>query len=200
MQNQTSARRALSRNMINKVYLLLKNIQNVFLHSNQTFQLIENKKTDVHSELQSHQQFTLSLNSLIGCHLSQKLLMLTAHHCLLVSDMLALLSCHWVLTELVDPFNERFGDLKKSAKSCWEESAHTAQEICIMYDQTEFVSVHTSFALLDQLILTLQCICAVPVWRIEKVSDALNAERVFEAEQRAGTALNHWCGESLQTC
>ena len=186
--------------MINKAYLLLKNIQNVFLHSNQTFQLIENKKADVHSELQSHQQLTLFLNLLIDCHLSQKLLMSVICCCLLVSSTLILLSCHWILTELVDPFNERFRDLKKSAKSCWEEGVHTAQEIHIMYSQTEFVSVHTSFALLDQLILTLQCICAVPVWRIEKVSDALNAERVFEAEQRAGTALNHWCGESLQTC
>ena len=182
MQNQTSARRALLRNMINEVYLLSENIQNVFLHSNQTFQLIKNKKTDIHSELQFCWQLTSSLDLLIDCYLSQKLLMLMICHCLLMSSMLTLSDHHWVLTELVDSFNERFRDLKKSAKSHWEESAHTAQEIHIMYSQTEFASVYTLFALLNQLILTLQCICTVSVWRIEKILSALNTERVFETE------------------
>ena len=186
--------------MIKEAYLLLKNIQNIFLHSNQTFQLIENKKTDIHSELQSHQQLTLSLNSLINCHLSQKLLMLVTHHCLLMSDMLILLSCYQILTELIDPFNERFENLKKSAKSCQKKNAHTAQEICVMYSQTEFVSVHTLFTLLDQLILALQCIHTVSVWRIEKILSALNTERVFKTEWEISTALNHWYDKSLQMC
>ena len=200
MQNQTSARRVLSKSMINKAYLLLKNIQNVFLHSNQTFQLIKNKKTDVHSELQSCWQLTLSLNSLIDCHLSQKLLMLMICCCLLTSDMLVLFSCHWVLTELIDSFNERFENLKKSAKSCQEESVHIAQEVCVMYSQTEFVSVHTLFTLLDQLILTLQYVCAVLIWRIEKILSTSDTERVFETEQKTDTALSHWCGRDLQMC
>ena len=200
MQNQTSIRRVLSKSMINKAYLLLKNIQNVFLHSNQTFQLIKNKKTDIHSELQSHWQLTLSLNSLIDCHLSQKLLMLTVCCCLLVSSTLILLSHHWILTELIDPFNERFRDLKKSVKSCQEESVHTAQEIHIMYNQTGFASVCISFTLLDQLILALQCVCTVLIWRIEKISGALNTERVFETEQKISTALNHWHDRGLQMC
>ena len=151
----------LLKSIINEVYLLLKNIQNVFLYSNQTFQLIENKKTDIYSELQFHWQLMLSLNSLINCYLSQKLLMLTVYCCFLVSDILTLLSYHWILTELINSFNERFRDLKKSVKSCWEESAHTAQKIHIIYDQTEFVSVYTLFTLLNQLILTLQCVCTV---------------------------------------
>ena len=200
MQNQTSARRALSKSMINKAYLLSENIQNVFLHSNQTFQLVENKKTDIHSELWSCWQLTLFLNLLIDCHLSQKLLMSVICCCLLVSSTLILLSCHWILTELVDPFNERFRDLKKSAKSCWEEGVHTAQEIHIMYSQTEFVSVHTSFALLDQLILTLQCIHTVLIWRIEKILNTLNTERVFETEQKTDAVLSHWCDRDLQMC
>ena len=186
--------------MINKAYLLLKNIQNVFLHSNQTFQLIENKKTDVHSELQFYWQLMLSLNSLIDCYLSQKLLMLMTHCCLFVSSTLTLLSCHWVLTELIDSFNERFRDLKKSAKSHWEESAHIAQEIYVIYSQTEFASVCTLFALLNQLILTLQYVCAVSVQRIEKILNISNTERVFKTEQRADAALSHWHDRDLQMC
>ena len=200
MQNQTSARRALPRSMVNEAYLLPEDIQNAFLHPNQAFQLVEDKEADVHGGLRPRRQPTPSLDPLIGRHLGQKLLMPAARRRLLASGTLALPGRHRVPTELVDPFNERFGDLEKSAKSRREGGAHTAQGVRVTYGQAGFAPVRTPFALLGRLIPAPQCVRAVPVRRIEKVPGAPDAEGVFEAGRGAGAALGHWRGGGLQTC
>ena len=111
MQNPTSARRALPRSMIHEAYLLPEDIQDPLSHLNHTLQLVEDKEADVHGGLRPRRQPTPSLDPLKGRHIGQELLVSTARRRLLASGALTLSGRYRVPTELIDPFNERFGDL-----------------------------------------------------------------------------------------